>query len=151
MAKSIRSKRKRKMRAIKRVRYAEKELAILKRTVGVSDDQEMKDSNTTAVMQMDVSGMEDANVTIEGNVIEFSLKPKQMQEVKTKERVLKKNDGIAFASDVKKDEVISPEDIKKLGGYPKWMNQKQIKKISRLNKRSRRRIQRIGKLKKSKL
>ncbi|KAK6637399.1 hypothetical protein RUM44_007816 [Polyplax serrata] len=151
MAKSIRSKRKRKMRAIKRVRYAEKELAILKRTVGVSDDQEMKDSNTTAVMQMDVSGMEDANVRIEGNVIEFSLKPKQIQEAKTKEGVLKKNDGIAFASDVKKDEVISAEDIKKLGGYPKWMNQKQIQKISRLNKRNRRRIQRIGKLKKSKL
>ena len=46
MAKSLRSKRKRKMRAIKRERYGKKELEMLKQTVeGINNtkDEEMKE------------------------------------------------------------------------------------------------------------
>lgn len=38
MAKSIRSKRKRKMRAVKRERYGKKELERLKKTLGITED-----------------------------------------------------------------------------------------------------------------
>ena len=49
MAKSLRSKRKRKMRAVKRERYGKKELEMLKKTVtmGVDiKDEEMKEIYT---------------------------------------------------------------------------------------------------------
>lgn len=47
MAKSLRSKWRRKCRAVKRIRYGEKELARLKKTLGIdengSNEVEMKD------------------------------------------------------------------------------------------------------------
>lgn len=52
MAKSLRSKWRRKCRAVKRVRYGEKELAMLKKTLGIDEsgapDSEMKEISDIA-------------------------------------------------------------------------------------------------------
>ena len=58
MAKSIRSKWKRKMRAIKRLRYAVVEKKRLEKTLGIGESVEMKEEttdtlNTTENAQMD--------------------------------------------------------------------------------------------------
>lgn len=52
MAKSIRSKWKRKCRAVKRERYAVKELARLKKTLGIKDD-ETSTTEKSEVMESD--------------------------------------------------------------------------------------------------
>lgn len=53
MAKSLRSKWRRKCRAVKRVRYGEKELARLKKTLGIDEagpkDVEMKEIEEIAI------------------------------------------------------------------------------------------------------
>lgn len=51
MAKSMRSKWKRKCRAVKRERYAVKELARLKKTLGIKDDETSTDKSE--VMESD--------------------------------------------------------------------------------------------------
>lgn len=52
MAKSIRSKWKRKCRAIKRERYAEKELTRLKKTLGIENDNAPKDVDMTDISEI---------------------------------------------------------------------------------------------------
>lgn len=52
MAKSLRSKWKRKCRAIKRERYAEKELVRLKKTLGIENDNAPKDIEMTDLSEI---------------------------------------------------------------------------------------------------
>jgi Learning-associated protein. len=49
MAKSLRSKRKRKLRAIKRERYAKKELAQLKRVLGINENGDVEMNNISEI------------------------------------------------------------------------------------------------------
>ena len=144
MAKSIRSKRKRKLRAIKRVRYAEKELARLKQTLGIVDKtKEKKDGSENAMDVVEVPDVpKDANCTVEGNVIEFSLKKEKNKSDSKKEN---ERIGVVFPSEAMKMDVVTLNDIKKLGGYPKWMNQRYIHKMSKIKRRNKNKIKRIQK------
>lgn len=52
MAKSLRSKWRRKCRAIKRERYAEKELVRLKKTLGIENDNASRDIEMTDISKI---------------------------------------------------------------------------------------------------
>lgn len=152
MAKSIRSKRKRKMRAIKRVRYAKKELIRLKKTLGISDDQEMKDGSENSP-NIDLTQMkDDATVSVQENVIEFSLKENKSEKSSGLWKEKKEEaEGIVFPRETSKMKVVTPKDIEKLGHYPRWMNQRQIRKMSKLVKQNKKKLKKIGKLKNHKM
>lgn len=55
MAKSLRSKWKRKMRAIKRERYAKKELARLKKVLGIEENGDFEIKNIENIAKGNVS------------------------------------------------------------------------------------------------
>lgn len=109
MAKSIRSKWKRKCRAVKRVRYGEKELVRLKKTLGIDDnnqDVEMRSSVAAVVnvvpkrrMKLNVEPVQESNPT-DANTRVFD--PKTMRDQN--------------------------------GCYPVWMNQRRIRKNRKIEK-----------------
>lgn len=131
MAKSIRSKWRRKMRAVKRVRYAEKELAMLKKTLGIPEEKTPKEGEDVVM-----EGSDDVETVVEGNVIEFSLKEKNNTEPSKPDRKttvdgMKIGEMNAILKEKLNMDVITENDIKKLGKYPHWMNQKKIQKLAR--------------------
>lgn len=109
MAKSLRSKWRRKCRAVKRERYGKKELERLKKTLGIDDKGEVKDVQ-----------MEEAEQIINFTTAD-EIKKKQKEET---------------ADDVVTD--VDMEDIKKKfntrslrnanGAYPVWVHPRKIKK-----------------------
>ena len=104
MAKSLRSKRKRKMRAIKRERYGKKELEMLKQTVeGINNtkDEEMKEIYKVR----------------KGSEVIDEMKNQDTMDVDT--------DAKKYNKKTKLDEH---------GNYPVWMNSRQIKKQKKKNK-----------------
>lgn len=109
MAKSIRSKWKRKCRAVKRVRYGEKELVRLKKTLGIDEnnqDVEMRSSAATIV----------------------KVVPKRNMKLNV-EKVQESN-----STDANK-RVYDPKTMRDQNGcYPVWMNQRRIRKNRKIKK-----------------
>ncbi|CAH1784954.1 unnamed protein product [Owenia fusiformis] len=106
MAKSLRSKHRRKMRAVKRKKNEPKELAKLKKVLGLGEknqDVEMKELYTVV----------DAE--------------KVKEDQKKRQEAIEANKGPAkFHPKTLKDEH---------GNYPNWMNQRQIKKMKGKSKK----------------
>nr|CAD7599251.1 unnamed protein product [Timema genevievae] len=113
MAKSLRSKWRRKMRAIKRERYAVKELAKLKKMLGIDDtttDVEMKE-----------------------NVIEFTLDSadKKDEAPSTPQETTEVPD----LEEEKKQETKSLLNMKnKHGTYPVWLSQRKVRALAKSRK-----------------
>ncbi|XP_063783630.1 protein LLP homolog [Pseudophryne corroboree] len=105
MAKSLRSKWKRKMRAEKRKKNAPKELARLKNVLAKAD---------TDVLMNEVKDIATV-VTAE------KIKEKKEMEVETKE-----GDTMKMDMDVKRNK---KSLLNQHGQYPVWMNQRQRKKL----------------------
>nr|CAD7202671.1 unnamed protein product [Timema douglasi] len=113
MAKSLRSKWRRKMRAIKRERYAVKELAKLKKMLGIDDtttDAEMKE-----------------------NVIEFTLDSadKKAEEPSTPQEMIE-------VPDLEVDKKLETKSLlnmkNKHGTYPVWLSQRKVRALARSRK-----------------
>ncbi|XP_058792056.1 protein LLP homolog [Phymastichus coffea] len=110
MAKSLRSKWKRKCRAIKRVRYGEKELTRLKKTLGIDEnapiDTEMKEIQDIATVTSAAAIKESKNV-----------KENETENVENE----KMDDGTAriYNKKTMRDQY---------GNYPVWMNHRKIVK-----------------------
>ncbi|KAL0962934.1 hypothetical protein UPYG_G00347340 [Umbra pygmaea] len=115
MAKSLRSKRKRKMRAVKRAKNAPKELARLKQALA---------TGTTGEVSM--SDMQEIATVVPADKIK-----KKVDVNMEKEKV---DDGKMEVDSKRSQKTLMDEH----GSYPKWMNQRQIKKLKekRLLKKS---------------
>ncbi|XP_052063577.1 protein LLP homolog [Mytilus californianus] len=105
MAKSIRSKHKRKMRAIKRERYGKKELETLKKTVTTDVASAIKEED-----------MKEMFTVRKGSDV--------VQEIRDEEN-MDLDSGKKYNTKTKLDEH---------GNYPVWMNSRQIKKQKKKNK-----------------
>ncbi|KAF5928290.1 protein LLP homolog [Diceros bicornis minor] len=103
MAKSLRSKWKRKMRAEKRKKNAPKELSRLKSILKVNSDVLMKDVQEVATV----------------------VAPRQRQE-KTQCVVNDENDDMKMETDTKRNKKTL---LDQHGQYPIWMNQRQRKRL----------------------
>ncbi|XP_014215324.1 protein LLP homolog [Copidosoma floridanum] len=109
MAKSLRSKWRRKCRAVKRVRYGEKELARLKKTLGIdenaSKDVEMSDIQEIATVTNAQAIKENKNK----KVVQGNMEDEEM------------DDGTA--------KVYSKKTMKdQYGNYPVWINRRKLMK-----------------------
>lgn len=132
MAKSIRSKWKRKCRNVKRERYAVKELARLKKMLGVKDE----DKNEDEVMESDQVIFLDAGALKKGK--------NKKTNSKTEAEIKEDEEDVEMSSDDEKVEV--EEDGKKRifstktlkdqnGQYPVWLHKRKIAKINKIGKK----------------
>ncbi|KAI4478350.1 hypothetical protein M0804_012004 [Polistes exclamans] len=106
MAKSLRSKWKRKCRAIKRERYGAKELAKLKKTLGIDENGDVEMSEITEIAT--VVGAHD---------IKESAKAKKNDNADTEE--MEVDTGRVYDKKTLRDQY---------GNYPVWMNRRKILK-----------------------
>lgn len=112
MAKSLRSKHKRRMRAIKRIRYGEKELKILKEMVEKTKEKESKDEEILKQiekndsMNVDFISVDNSPDTIVNKMQVDHIKPKHSRKTMKDEH----------------------------GQYPEWMNGRRLKKQKMLVK-----------------
>ncbi|XP_017769970.1 PREDICTED: protein LLP homolog [Nicrophorus vespilloides] len=103
MAKSLRSKWKRKGRALKRVRYGEKELARLKKTLGIDENNKEPNMDQVSEIATVVDGKTVSEPKADGDQMDTTREIKEIYDPKTY-----------------KD---------KNGQYPVWMTNKQIKQL----------------------
>nr|XP_022902134.1 protein LLP homolog [Onthophagus taurus] len=122
MAKSLRSKWRRKCRAVKRERYGQKELDRLKKTLGIDE----KNMDVTMTDIAEIATVTDAK----------TIKEKKNVEEKEDEMVMDTAGKRVFNSKTMKDQ---------FGNYPVWMNQRKVQKHRKGEKK---RSKRIGKNKK---
>ncbi|OXU23193.1 protein LLP homolog [Nasonia vitripennis] len=109
MAKSLRSKWRRKCRAVKRVRYGEKELARLKKTLGIDEN---------ASNDADMSDIQEIATVTDAKAIKGS-KDKENEVENVEEE--KMDDGTA--------RVYNKKTLRdQYGNYPVWMNRRKILK-----------------------
>ncbi|OAD53789.1 Protein LLP like protein [Eufriesea mexicana] len=110
MAKSIRSKWKRKCRAVKRERYGAKELERLKKTLGI------KENGTQDVEMLEISDMV---TVVDAKKVKENSKTKDGAEADTIERMEVDNGGRVYNKRTMLDQY---------GNYPVWMNRRKIAK-----------------------
>lgn len=115
MAKSLRSKWRRKCRAVKRIRYGQKELERLKKTLGIDEAKNEVDMQEVA----EVATVVDAK--------------KIKDEVAVAAKVKSED---AMVTDEKKRN-FNPKTLKdETGTYPVWMNQRRVKAIKKAVKKT---------------
>ncbi|XP_012229056.1 protein LLP homolog [Linepithema humile] len=107
MAKSLRSKWRRKCRAVKRERYAAKELQRLKKTLGI-DDSVSKD--------VEMSDITEIATVVDAKKVKEDVKAKQA--VNTNEEQMEVEGARVYSRKTLRDQY---------GNYPVWMSQKKIK------------------------
>lgn len=111
MAKSTRSKWRRKCRAVKRERYAVKELARLKKTLGI-DENAPTDANMTELSEI-------ATVT-DAKTIKESIKLKEAAAKEIEQSAKMEEDN---------NRVYNKKTLRdQFGNYPVWMSQAKIAK-----------------------
>jgi len=128
MAKSLRSKWKRKMRAIKRERYAKKELAQLKKVLGIEEngDIEMKNiENITTVVNAKTIRTDTKDVS-EGNIL--------LEENEGEEKELMQVDPVKKKYNKK---TLRDEH----GNYPVWMSRREVKNKSIGNRKNKKKAE----------
>ncbi|XP_049776741.1 protein LLP homolog isoform X2 [Schistocerca cancellata] len=114
MAKSLRSKWKRKMRAVKRERYGQKELARLKNILGIND------------------GSSDANMENISDIVTVA-DPKSLQAEHPSTSTYSKPPEEEMDHDKKR--VYNKKTLRdQYGNYPVWMSSRKIKAIASKNK-----------------
>lgn len=138
----MRSKHKRKMRAVKRVRYSEKELTRLKDMVAKTEERELGEAFREAVEDA-TNAMEVSQKPMAG--IEL-LTPGQMKKlIKSSKKKAKKEDALDQDATMKSDDEQDDEVIRNSktlkddqGKLPGWLNGRQKKrhekKLRRLKK-----------------
>lgn len=127
MAKSIRSKWKRKCRAIKRERYAVKELARLKKMLGI------KEQDKKEVMES-----EEQVIFLDAGALKKGKKQPEPEE--------KEEEDVQMSSDDEKVEVNGDDGEKRVfssktlkdqnGQYPVWLHKRKIAKINKIGKKT---------------
>ncbi|XP_049884418.1 protein LLP homolog [Pectinophora gossypiella] len=135
MAKSIRSKWKRKCRAIKRERYAVKELARLKKMLGIKEED--KKPEESEVMESDQVIFLDA-----GEIAKKNAKKTKKQKIKEAEE----QEDVEMSSDDEKIEVDDGDKGKRIyssktlkdqnGQYPIWLHKRKIAKMNKVTKKA---------------
>lgn len=135
MAKSIRSKWKRKCRAIKRERYAVKELARLKKMLGVKED----DKNNE-VMDTATANQEEQVIFLDAG----ELKKKKTKKNKPKPTPVEEDvpmssdeENVEVEGDNGKTRVFSTKTLKDQNGqYPVWLHKRKIAKMNKVGKKN---------------
>ncbi|CAH1978090.1 unnamed protein product [Acanthoscelides obtectus] len=127
MAKSIRSKWKRKCRAIKRERYGKKELERLKKTLGIKDE---------SGISKDIA-MKDCE-----QIITFTT----AEEINKKQEEPKDIMDVSELDDLKKK--FNPKTLRnESGAYPVWVHPRKIKKGKGKKQKSKKNKGNVGKRK----
>lgn len=137
MAKSLRSRWKRKCRAIKRERYAVKELARLKKMLGVKEEDK-PEKTTEEVMESDQVIFLDAGaLTKQANTKKNKKKAKEVPEEEAENVEMSSDDEkVVFDEDGKK-RVFSTKTLKDQNGqYPVWLHKRKIAKINKAGKKN---------------
>jgi len=123
MAKSLRSKWKRKMRAIKRERYAKKELTRLKKVLGIEEngDVEMKNIENIAT------------------VVDAKMIKADTEDVSEENTIRKENEGVE--KELMQVDLVKQKYNKKTlrdehGNYPMWMSRREVKNRAIGNKKN---------------
>ncbi|XP_053622919.1 protein LLP homolog [Plodia interpunctella] len=130
MAKSLRSRWKRKCRAIKRERYAVKELARLKKMLGIKEEEKVTESE---VMESDQVIFLDAGEI--GKKKGKSKKP--VQEDPEDVEMSSDDEKIEVEGDNGKKRVFSSKTLKDQNGqYPIWLHKRKIAKLNRVGKKN---------------
>ncbi|XP_046607570.1 protein LLP homolog [Neodiprion virginianus] len=110
MAKSLRSKWRRKCRAVKRVRYGEKELARLKKTLGI-------DENAHADAEM--SEIQEIATVTDAKEIKEKAAAKEKEKTETAQDTMEVEGARVFNKRTMRDQH---------GNYPVWMSRRKITK-----------------------
>lgn len=144
MAKSIRSKWKRKCRNVKRERYAVKELARLKKMLGIKEEEQKE----VEVMESDQVIFLDAG----------ALKKGKKNKKSPKTEAVEQDDDVEMSSDDEKVEVEGEDGKKRIfstktlkdqnGQYPVWLHKRKIAKINKIGKKTRMKTKKRSKKKK---
>ncbi|XP_023711996.1 protein LLP homolog isoform X2 [Cryptotermes secundus] len=135
MAKSLRSKWKRKMRAIKRERYGEKELARLKKVLGIEDGEDIEMKNIE-----NIATVVDAK-SIQANTEDI---PEEKGIEEEEEEEEEENEAEKEVMEI--DEVKQSYSKRTLrnehGNYPVWMSKREVKKRSIGNRKRKQKVKR---------
>ncbi|KYM81704.1 Uncharacterized protein C12orf31 like protein [Atta colombica] len=140
MAKSLRSKWKRKCRAVKRERYAVKELDRLKKTLGIDDDNVSKDIEMTEITEI--------ATVVDAKKIKEDVKAKQVKDAKSTTVIGEEQ------MEIESTRIYNKKTLRdQYGNYPVWMNHRKIikhkkgrartKKTSKIGKRLTRRQKKV--------
>ncbi|KAL0858319.1 hypothetical protein ABMA27_012216 [Loxostege sticticalis] len=124
MAKSLRSRWKRKCRAVKRERYAVKELSRLKKMLGIKEEEKVTESE---VMESDQVIFLDAGAI-------KNAKKKAKPDVEDDEDVEMSSDDEKVEVDGEngKKRIFSTKTLKDQNGqYPVWLHKRKIAKMTR--------------------
>lgn len=140
MAKSLRSRWKRKCRAIKRERYAVKELARLKKMLGIKEEEKVTQEE---VMESDQVIFLDA-----GALKKDKKKPKPKPEEDEDVEMSSDDEKIEIDGENGKKRIFSTKTLKDQNGqYPVWLHKR---KISKMNKSTQKKIKKKSKKRKHK-
>ncbi|CAH2064897.1 unnamed protein product, partial [Iphiclides podalirius] len=129
MAKSIRSKWKRKCRAIKRERYAVKELARLKKMLGVKDEDKQPDEvmDSEQVIFLDAGQIGKKN----------KKKEKPAPEADEDVEMSSDEENVEVAGDGGEKRIYSTKTLKDQNGqYPVWLHKRKIAKMNKVGKKN---------------
>ncbi|VVC91301.1 unnamed protein product [Leptidea sinapis] len=130
MAKSLRSRWKRKCRAIKRERYAVKELTRLKKMLGLKEEDKVTENE---VMESDQVIFLDANQI---NKKKKEAEPEEDVEMSSDEENVE-------ITDTKGARVFNSKTLKDQNGqYPVWLHKRKIAKLSNNKKKLKRKPKR---------
>lgn len=110
MAKSLRSKWRRKCRAVKRERYGAKELDRLKKTLGI---------NENGSQDVEMSEISEIAIVVDAKKIKENTKSKEDAEVDGAEMMDVDSSGRVYNKKTMRDQ---------FGNYPVWMSRKKISK-----------------------
>lgn len=137
MAKSLRSRWKRKCRAIKRERYAVKELARLKKMLGVKEEDK-PEKTTEEVMESDQVIFLDAGaLTKQANTKKNKKKAKEVPEEEAENVEMSSDDEKVVVDEDGKKRVFSTKTLKDQNGqYPVWLHKRKIAKINKAGKKN---------------
>lgn len=137
MAKSIRSKWKRKCRAIKRERYAVKELARLKKTLGIKEDDKSKEVMDTETSS---AGQEEQVIFLDAGDLKKKNKKKIRKEVPAPEEdvpMSSDEENVEVEGDNGKTRMFSTKTLKDQNGqYPVWLHKRKIAKMNKVGKKN---------------
>ncbi|KAG6456698.1 hypothetical protein O3G_MSEX009906 [Manduca sexta] len=134
MAKSLRSRWKRKCRAIKRERYAVKELARLKKMLGVKEEE--KTDAEKEVMETDQVIFLDAG-EIKKNKNKKAAKLAEPAEMDEDAEMSSDDENVEVVADSGKKRIFSTKTLKDQNGqYPVWLHKRKIAKINKVSKKN---------------
>ncbi|XP_048002690.1 protein LLP homolog [Leguminivora glycinivorella] len=133
MAKSLRSRWKRKCRAIKRERYAVKELSRLKKMLGIKEEEKVKESEvmeSDQVIFLDAGEMKNKKNKKKTKVSEPEPDPEDVEMSSDDEKIeVEGEDG--------KKRVFNSKTLKDQNGqYPVWLHKRKIAKLNKIGKKN---------------